>query len=47
MSQREEINRQFKHLLDNDLIEPSSSNFNSPLILLRRAQIIRNLIECE
>lgn len=33
-SQREEIDRKVKELLDNDLIEPSRSNFNSPLILV-------------
>ncbi|XP_067620910.1 retrovirus-related Pol polyprotein from transposon 412 isoform X12 [Eurosta solidaginis] len=33
-SQREEINRQVNKLLDNDLIEPSYSNYNSPLIVV-------------
>lgn len=33
-TQREEINRQVQNLLDNNLIEASSSNFNSPLILV-------------
>ena len=33
-SQKGEINRQVQTLLDNDLIEPSTSNFNSPLILV-------------
>lgn len=31
---KEEIQRQVKSLLDNDLIEPCASNFNSPLILV-------------
>lgn len=33
-TQKEEINRQVQNLLDNNLIEPSSSNYNSPLILV-------------
>lgn len=33
-SQKMEINRQVSELLENDLIEPSVSNFNSPLILV-------------
>lgn len=33
-TQKEEINRQVNNLLENDLIEPSTSNFNSPLILV-------------
>ncbi|RYX85566.1 RNA-directed DNA polymerase [bacterium] len=32
--QKQEINTQVQKLLDNDLIEPSTSNFNSPLILV-------------
>lgn len=33
-SQKDEIDRQVKNLLENDLIEPSRSNYNSPLILV-------------
>ena len=33
-SQKEEVDNQVKNLLENDLIEPSSSNFNSPIILV-------------
>lgn len=33
-TQRNEIKRQVQNLLDNDLIEPSTSNYNSPLILV-------------
>ena len=33
-SQRKEINIQVSNLLENNLIEPSSSNFDSPLILV-------------
>lgn len=33
-SQKEEVDRQVTHLLRNDLIEPSQSNYNSPLILV-------------
>lgn len=33
-TQRSEIKRQVKTLYDNDLIEPSTSNYNSPLILV-------------
>lgn len=33
-AQKDEINKQVNNLLKNDLIEPSSSNFNSPLILV-------------
>lgn len=33
-TQKQEINRQVKKLLENDLIENSSSNYNSPIILV-------------
>lgn len=35
-SMREEINSQVNKLLENDLIEPSKSNYNSPVILLHK-----------
>lgn len=38
-SQRDEINRQVKQLLDNDVIEPSESNFNSPLLLVPKKSL--------
>lgn len=38
-TQKDEINRQVQNLLDNDLIEPSTSNFNSPLILVPKKSI--------
>lgn len=33
-TQKDEIDKQVKKLLDNDLIEPSTSSYNSPLILV-------------
>lgn len=33
-STKTEINKQVQNLLDNDLIEPASSNYNSPIILV-------------
>lgn len=36
---KEEINKQVKKLLEDDLIEPSCSNFNSPLILVPKPDL--------
>lgn len=38
-TQRKEINRQVDHLLQNKLIEPSQSDYNSPLILVPKKVI--------
>lgn len=38
-SQKEEINAQVEKLLKDDLIEPSCSDFNSPLILVPKPEI--------
>lgn len=38
-SQKQEIDSQVKNLLKNDLIEPSQSNYNSPLILVPKKSI--------
>lgn len=38
-SQKEEVNRQVKKLLDNDLIENSTANYNSPIILVPKKGI--------
>ncbi|WP_331035211.1 reverse transcriptase domain-containing protein [Lactovum miscens] len=38
-SHKAEIDRQVKNLLENDLIEPSCSNYNSPLILVPKPDL--------
>ena len=38
-SHKEEINKQVKTLLENDLIEPSNSDFNSPLLLVPKPEL--------
>lgn len=38
-TQKEEINRQVENLLKNDLIEPSVSSYNSPLILVPKKSL--------
>lgn len=38
-SQKEEIDSQVKHMLNNNIIEPSCSNYNSPIILVPKKSV--------